>query len=125
MSWVATVFTFLLGIPLSIWTLACLLGLIDQRPKVVPLIRLTITLTLIALFLLATDRDLWQPLSWAFAVVLLTHTLGGFAFRHLALGVEGVDAEKKWPRRQGIGEGRGSQSPEHIEDEDDPSSPSL
>ena len=130
MSFVVACVTFLVGIPVAIWTLACILGLVDQKPKVTPLIRLSVTLTLIALFLLATSRELWLPLAWAFALVFLGHLISGVVFRSFALGIDNVhptlasDESEKGPRRQGIGEGRGSQSPGHFEDEDDPPSPS-
>ena len=86
--------TFLASLPLSVWLLACLLGLLDQRPLSKPLIRLMLTATGVALFLALTHRSYAIPLLTGFALVAICHAAAGFVFRYLALGVKVV---KKGP----------------------------
>ena len=77
--------TFLLSLPASVWLLATLLSVMDQRPLSLPLIRIGIAGCLIVLFLLITAPYLWSAILRAFILVFALHALSGWAFRHLGL----------------------------------------
>lgn len=94
-----SVLTFVVSIPVSIWLLANLLGLLDQRPITKPLTRLVFTIICIALFLVLTHRSLGLPIALAFTLVTLCHGIAGFIFRFYALGIPVVKkdlSDRNW-----------------------------
>ena len=84
--------TFFLSLPVSVWLLATLLSVLDQRPRSVPLIRLGIAACLVVLFLILARADLWTAIASAFTFVTLSHLASGWAFRHLALSAKVHDS---------------------------------
>jgi hypothetical protein len=80
--------TFFVSLPLSVWFLANLLAVLDQRPITKPLVRLLLTSTLIALFLTVTHKSLWLPIALALCLVTFSHAIAGFAFRKFGLGIK-------------------------------------
>ncbi|MEQ8691323.1 MAG: hypothetical protein RIC89_10865 [Pseudomonadales bacterium] len=90
---------FIVSLPLSVWLLANLLGLLDQRPITKPLTRLIITCAGISAFLVLTHRSFGLPIALAFTIVTLCHAVAGFAFRRYGLGIEVVKkglGERNW-----------------------------
>ena len=90
--WYALV--FICALPLSVWLLASILGVLDRRPIITPLIQTLTTGVFITLFLLLTHRSFLSPLAAAFAVVTLLHLISGAALRR-SLGISTYTSEAK------------------------------
>ncbi|MDG2277662.1 MAG: hypothetical protein P8L31_06840 [Pseudomonadales bacterium] len=90
--WYALV--FICALPLSVWLLASILGVLDRRPLITPLIQTLSSGVFITLFLLLTHRSFLSPLAAAFAVVTLLHLISGAALRR-SLGISTYSSEPK------------------------------
>jgi hypothetical protein len=100
--WYALV--FILALPLSVWLLANILGVLDRRPITAPIIQILTTGVIVTLFLLLTHRSFLIPISSAFAVVTLLHLGSGIVLRR-SLGIPSYSSEPKL------------EEPEYIESE--------
>lgn len=88
-------FVFLAALPGSVWMLANLLSVLDQRPRSLPILRLLLASIAIALLLLITDRAWITPMASAFTVVVALHFLSGLILRK-TLGVARYESEPKF-----------------------------
>ena len=82
----ASALAFLLALPFSVWLLANLAAVIDEPDKTKPLIRLTLSICLVLVILLFTDRTLLSILTAAFTVVSLLHLGAFYLIRKRMLG---------------------------------------
>ena len=87
MSALVSVLVFLVSLPLSVWLLSHILGLLDEDAQTRPLIRIALTAIAVLTFLLLTERGLWVPMAGAFALVTVLHVAYFYAFRSALLGV--------------------------------------
>ncbi|NKB98376.1 MAG: hypothetical protein GKR90_07775 [Pseudomonadales bacterium] len=88
------VLVFILALPMSVWLLASILGILDRRPVTVPLIQILTTGVFVTLFLLATHRSFLIPISCAFVLVTLLHLVSGAVLRR-SLGIPTYSSEPR------------------------------
>lgn len=86
---------FICALPLSVWMLANVLSILDQQPRSLPIIRLLLAATGVAMLLLVTDRAWALPMAAAFGLVLTLHFLSGFLLRN-TLGIKSYESEPKF-----------------------------
>lgn len=81
------VVTYLLGLPVSVWLLASACAIVDEPAPAPALLRLLASICVLLVFLLLTDRTLWQPLAYAFGTVVTLHIAGFMLVRKRGVGV--------------------------------------
>jgi hypothetical protein len=81
------ILAFLFALPISVWLLSNVYSIIDEPSPVFAVLRLVVSICVILILLLITDRDLLTPLAYAFVTVTVLHISAFWLLRARGVGV--------------------------------------